>query len=823
MARDTRRRLGVLAGAAVALLALPGIAQADVNSGFAGGDLTASSTNGDAIAITCDGGNVKINGGNPGGGPAVLCTDVVNIEVNGDAAANEITLTGVTLALFENVETVFIDGDGGNDTIRGSEFADEMHGGEGNDRILGDDNPDPARDIFLGEGGDDTLVWNPGDDSDLMEGEDGSDTIEVNGGGGAENFVVAPSATDPDRISFDRTSAPAFNLDIGTAERLDMNAGGGDDTFAANGALDALGFALDVDGGLGNDTIEGGDGADLLAGGEGNDSITPDDNPANTRDTALGGPGDDSMTWNGGDDDDINDGGDGNDTVVVNGAGGPEEFTVNASATPGHVDFARVSANPAPFKIDISTSERLDLNMNGGDDVVSSSGLVAATGLALDVDGADGNDTIDGSDAADLLSGGNGNDSITPDDNPANTLDNAQGGPGDDTMTWNGGDDDDINEGGDGNDTVQVNGATADETFTVNQSATPGRVQFNRTSTNPQAFSIDIGTSERLDLNANAGNDTVSSNGTIAPLSLDVDGADGNDVIDGGDQADLLSGGNGNDQLTPDDNPAGTRDDAQGGPGDDVMTWNPGDDDDINEGGDGNDTVVVNGASGAERFTVKPNGQRVAFDRTSPAPFNVDIGTSENLQVNAGDGGDRITGANGLAALIKSTFNGDNGNDSIKGTDGEDTLNGGGGLDVIRANDRADDQVDCGARVDVAFVDRRDSVRACEITIGGAQKVRLRGKRFDVSNGALALPVTCVAAERCRGKLTLLRGKRALGTGSFKMGRRKSATARLKLNARGRRLMEDAPARGVKLKLRIDAKDGDKNGWRTEHRVTVTP
>ena len=70
----------------------------------------------------------------------------------------------------------------------------------------------------------------------------------------------------------------------------------------------------------GNDNLDGGDGADLIAGEAGNDTITPDDNPLNTRDVALGGDGDDAMIWNGGDDDDVNDGGAGNDTVTVNGA-----------------------------------------------------------------------------------------------------------------------------------------------------------------------------------------------------------------------------------------------------------------------------------------------------------------------------------------------------------------------------------------------------------------------------------------------------------------------------------------------------------------------
>ena len=112
----------------------------------------------------------------------------------------------------------------------------------------------------------------------------------------------------------------------------------------------------------------------------------------------------------------------------------------------------------------------------------------------------------------------------------------------------------------------------------------------------------------------------------------------------------MLSGGDGNDRIVPDDNPAGTRDVARGDAGDDTMVWNPGDDDDINDGGDGNDTSEVNGGSGGEQFTVKPSSVpgRVLFDRTGPTPpgpFNIDIGTTELLRLNAGGGDDTITGA----------------------------------------------------------------------------------------------------------------------------------------------------------------------------------
>ena len=82
------------------------------------------------------------------------------------------------------------------------------------------------------------------------------------------------------------------------------------------------------------------------------------------------------------------------------------------------------------------------------------------------------------------------------------------------------------------------------------------------------------------------------------------------------------------------------------------MIWNPGDDTDLNEGGDGTDTVEVNGGNGAEQFTTTANGTRVRFDRVTPAPFSIDIGTSEKLVLNANGGDDTFSATGNLAALI---------------------------------------------------------------------------------------------------------------------------------------------------------------------------
>ena len=120
--------------------------------------------------------------------------------------------------------------------------------------------------------------------------------------------------------------------------------------------------------------------------------------------------------------------------------------------------------------------------------------------------------------------------------------------------------------------------------------------------------------------------------------------------------------------------------------GDDRMIWNPGDDTDLAEGGDGTDTVEVNGGNGAEVFTATANGTRVRFDRVDPAPFSIDIGTTEKLVLNMNGGDDSFSATGNLAALIGVTVDGGTGNDTILGSNGADLLLGGDGNDFIDGN-----------------------------------------------------------------------------------------------------------------------------------------
>ncbi|MGY8667411.1 calcium-binding protein [Bradyrhizobium sp. UFLA05-109] len=210
---------------------------------------------------------------------------------------------------------------------------------------------------------------------------------------------------------------------------------------------------------------------------------------------------------------------------------------------------------------------------------------------------------------------------------------------------------------------IQVFGTGGDDMISLDETngALPAARLFGGTGNDTL-----IGGSGNDQLFGGADNDTLIGKG-------------GNDLLFGGAGNDTLTGGTGNDQMF-------------GGAGNDRMIWNPGDGTDLMEGGAGNDTAEVNGGNASETFAITANGSRVRFDRLSPAPFSLDIGTTENFVLNMNGGDDVFTAGNGLANLIQLTIDGGDGNDTITGGDGNDRLLGGTGNDVItggRGNDFA--------------------------------------------------------------------------------------------------------------------------------------
>src|SRR5690606_2578145 len=133
-----------------------------------GGVLTVTSDAADAITVTCDGGQARVNGADPGSG-AVACNTITQIDVNGGPGDNTIDLSGVDDDDFTLLEAVTVDGAAGNDAITGTAIGDTLNGGEGNDTLTGFRGADTVN----GGEGDDTMVWNNGDGSDFNNGGGG--------------------------------------------------------------------------------------------------------------------------------------------------------------------------------------------------------------------------------------------------------------------------------------------------------------------------------------------------------------------------------------------------------------------------------------------------------------------------------------------------------------------------------------------------------------------------------------------------------------------------------------------------------------------------
>jgi Ca2+-binding RTX toxin-like protein len=255
-----------------------------------------------------------------------------------------------------------------------------------------------------------------------------------------------------------------------------------------------------------------------------------------------------------------------------------------------------------------------------------------------------------------------------------------------------------------GSGVLSVFGDNLDNTIFVSRDAA-GSIFINGGAVSITGDHPTVANTATIQVFGGGGNDTISldeSNGALPAAQLfggkgndTLTGGSGNDLLFGGAGNDILLGKGGNDQLfggDGDDTLTGGAGDDQmfGQAGNDRMIWNPGDGTDLMEGGDGTDTAEVNGGNGAETFTVTPNGTRVRFDRTTPGPFSLDIGTTENLVLNMNGGDDTFIASNGLATLIQLTVDGGDGNDTITGGDGNDTLIGGAGNDVItggRGND----------------------------------------------------------------------------------------------------------------------------------------
>ena len=458
-------------------------------------------------------------------------------------------------------------GQGGDDILQGKGGNDQLFGGSGNDTLIGG----AGNDQVFGQSGDDLMIWNPGDGTDLFEGGDGNDTAQVEGGNGAETFTITPNGS---RVRFDRTSPAPFSIDIGTTENLVLHANGGDDTITAANGLASL-IHLTLDGGAGNDTITGGDGADLLIGGDGNDFV----DGGRGNDTAQLGSGDDTFVWNPGEGSDTVDGGDGFDTLLFNGANANENIAILANGS--HTTLTR---DVAAITMDLTTMERIQLNVLGGADTITV-GDLTGTGMKdvdIDLSSPPGSGTGDGSADKVTVTGTKGDDLILIQSSGAN---------------------------------ISVNGLPAQVNISGSEAAL-----------------------DTLVVSGLSGDDSIDASLLAgSPIGLTLDGGDGNDNIVGSAGAETLLGGEGDDFIVGGQG----SDTAVMGDGDDTFVWNPGDGSDSVDGGAGNDTLVFNGSNAAEVMSLSANNGHVALTR-DVGNVAMDLVGVEDVTINARGGADNI-------------------------------------------------------------------------------------------------------------------------------------------------------------------------------------
>ncbi|MFT5323046.1 MAG: hypothetical protein ACI8P0_000892 [Planctomycetaceae bacterium] len=242
---------------------------------------------------------------------SVAPSTVESIVVNGGSGANLVDLSAVSNRDFTNAGGVGITvlGAAGNDTLSGSDFADNIDGEAGDDFILGGS----ANDVLAGGADNDTILSGSGADNvdggsgnDFIAGNSGRDTLLGNGGsdtifgGGGKDLIRGGDGADvirgnrgPDSLfgeAGDDTIIGGAGRDsisggddadslVGSAGSDGINAGAGADIVIGLGGADTiLGLS-------GNDTLNGGTGGDVLIGGDDDDDLTGAGGP----DTLAGG------------------------------------------------------------------------------------------------------------------------------------------------------------------------------------------------------------------------------------------------------------------------------------------------------------------------------------------------------------------------------------------------------------------------------------------------------------------------------------------------------------------------------------------------------
>lgn len=528
-------------------------------------------------------------------------------------------------------------GEAGNDTLRGGTGADTLDGGEGNDLLIsGSGNP-----VLSGGTGSDLYVINSAG-STIKEADYGSygdvDTVQLNYAAGS--YTLHPLVEALQLVTTANVKLignNANNLITGNAAANTLIGNDGNDT---------------LDGGAGNDTMMGGDGNDTYVVGSAGDIVTEllfegfhdrvntslssytltqyVENLCYTGTGAFVGKGNaqSNLIQGGAGRNDLY-GGDGHDTLVGSAAGGSMDGGAGSDYLAGlraQGDYT-ISQNLKGELVLLDKLSNGTLLVKNVEFFTFSDGTRSLAQLLKGVptygndelQGGDGNDSIDGLAGADVMSGGKGND-IYVIDNLGDTI---------------------IENGDEGTDLAQV-GLSGAGTYALAEHV--------------ENAIVTAAASIAVSLAGNGMNNALTGNAAANTLT----GGAGDDTLDGAAGADKLVGGVGDDTYVVDH--AG-----------DLVTEG------VGEGSDTVLTALVTATLAANVENLAYTGA-AAFTGTGNALDNVITGGSKGNKLDGGAGNDQLAGGLGNDSLSgglgNDTFVGAAGKDSIDGGAGNDMLQG---------------------------------------------------------------------------------------------------------------------------------------------------
>ena len=604
-------------------------------------------------------------------------------------------------------------------------------------------------------GGSDTLDGS--EDDDIVMGGPGNDTLYTGSGNdiaiGDTGYVVRTAASVAESVT-----------------TTDADKGGNDTVTAASGANVILG-------GVGNDTITAGAGNDVILGdnglvGLGASGLGDEKYNVATSDYAYGGVD----TIDAGDGNNIVLAGSGGDASVTAGIGwdlilGDNGRVVrNASYVPLLIESLTGDTNGGNDQlIDGGSGHDTLIGGNGNDTIRGSAGndivigdngrVVPGEATSIDVDSG-GADTIDGGSGRDLLIGGMGGETSVK-----------GGSEGDYILGDNG--------------TILSTGTTFGDPGVVTSisSGSPASSGSDVLIDGEDGDDVIIGgSSGDVTLKGSAGNDVIlGDNGTVytdeitgAVLRVEstytgsggnetlISGGDGDDVVVGGLGDDVISGGDGDNVILGDHGVVITGGDivstAPSDAGRDTITSGSGEDIIIggSEGefsivsGAGNDVILGdNGWVGRVSYTVTGMVSGVYSDGTtvvrtsalggsdvtivSGAGDDVVIGGKGDESIWGGTGNDVLVGDNGTVGRgfawqgvgayyhITTTYDEDNGVDTIRGDAGDDIILGGSLGDALLSG---------GTEKDIILGDNGTVYRDASLTV-----LRIESKVSDLLGG----------------------------------------------------------------------------------------